>query len=219
MPAVQDSLGRTYLVSDAVANAYASGVATLGNAWGDSYLRSSGTVDAQRQDEQSLTGRLNTLSPPPHWLDEYIADKVPRRTKKVVEEPMEKLTTPVIPEVTEDGVKRLYKTRYNELEQKYVELHSRYGKLQKSYTMLQNDLDQLSDELRKQEQEVKRLTLISADGVALDKRIDHVCKEAQIPLPNPTFRVQQTLEQKLDAFFGAILCRLRIEEPVDELAD
>jgi hypothetical protein len=137
---------------------------------------------------------------------------------KEEEKPVEPLKTPIIPEIGEDGVKRLYKTRYNQLEQKYVALHAQNLLAQSRVKSYRKDFEEAHHDKCRLENEVEELKNLTVDGAKLDKRIDQLCKVAQIQLP-PTPYGMVSLEQKLDTFFGALLCRIRVEEIQDELAD
>lgn len=137
----------------------------------------------------------------------YIPEKTPVKE--------ETLQLPIIPEVGEDGVKRLYKTRYGLLEKQYVTLHSRNAQAQRQVKNLTADNRGMQKQLDQRMVEIEKLKALTVDTDKVDKRIRQLCKEFSLPVPDPNL----ALNEKLEAFFGAILCHVRTEIDQDELAD
>jgi len=199
--------GQLHEVPAAIAHDLVQSRAIMGNDWYNTQIANYPLVEP----------RITALH---RGIDEYVQSlrnkKAPEPKKEEVA--VEPLTIPIIPELGEDGVKRLYKTRYNQLESKYVILHSQKVSAQRRLEELEKEHERLHSQKSKLAREVESLKALTVDGAQLDKRIDQLCSVAQIQLPNVQFEMV-TLEQKLDRFFGALLCRIRVEEIQDELAD
>lgn len=154
-------------------------------------------------------------------FDDILENLAPRRTRKPAKdefEPSPPLTFPIVPEVGSDGVKRLYKTRYVELEKMYTMLHETNNKNAAALAKMTDTAKDTQSQLLKSNIEVQRLKAMTVDTDKVDKLITKLCKEADIHLPNHPYG-GLTLDQKLEAFFGAMFCHLRVEKVQDELAD
>lgn len=151
--------------------------------------------------------------------DDFLAAIRPTRRKKAAsEEPLETLKTPIIDELNEDGSKKLYKTRYTELEKKYVNLHSRFAEKQREAAKLQSDNEKMADQNYKLSTDLQQAKALTVDGDRVNKMIDRLCKETGIVIVNDDFR-GLTVDQRIERFLGTILCRIRTEVVADELAD
>jgi len=203
--------GRIYALSVAQAGVYAAGVRAHGPEWGEGFL---GELRPLPQRDATVENPATAEE----WMPTYTPK---RRVKSLEEEPQEEdtVTIPVVPEVGPDGVKRLYKTRYNELEKLYLRSVEAKKAARERSRRLTESHDKLEQDNLKYQQELDKLRVLSADAERLDRRISQLCKEAQIQMPAQPPYMRQSLEEKLDAFFGAVLCRLRTEDIVDELAD
>ncbi len=134
-----------------------------------------------------------------------------------VEKEMEKLkplTYPLTTEVNPDGGKRLFKTRYSELEGMYSDLHYKYNKAISTEQIRSKMYNDLNDKYQKAHVELVRIKTFCVDGELVGKRLHQICKEVGIPVPNERLNMQQ----KMDAFLGSVLSMIRIEG-VDELAE
>ncbi len=126
------------------------------------------------------------------------------------------LKYPLIPEVNADGVKSLTKTRYEKLEAMYGALHQDFKNFEKGYYDMFEKNQEYMASIVKMDKEIKVLKMNNVDSELVQKRMDQVCKELNVQLPTNRFN---TLEQRLNAFFGAIWVRLRPEVVNDELAE
>jgi len=126
------------------------------------------------------------------------------------------LKYPLIPEVNPDGTKALWKTRYDRLESSYGALHQDFKNFEKGYWEQLNKCDEYMLAIVKLEKEVKSPKMANVDSEVVQKRRDQVCKELGIQLPPLRFN---SMEQRLNAFFGAIWVRLRVEVKDDTLAE
>jgi len=126
------------------------------------------------------------------------------------------LKYPLIPEVNPDGTKALWKTRYDRLESSYGVLHQDFKNFEKGYWEQLDKCDEYMTAIVKLDKEVKTLKMANVDSEVVQKRMDQVCKELGIQLPPLRFN---SMEQRLNAFFGAIWVRLRVEVKDDTLAE
>jgi hypothetical protein len=139
------------------------------------------------------------------------------KKKAVVAAPIDALEFPVIAEVSADGTKRLWKTRYEMLESKYGQMHHDFTQYHAGYTSLTNENAQLMEMVGKQDKEIRILKSAAVDSEVVVRRIDQVCKELDIQLPGGR---NQSLETRLNSFFGAIWVRIRsMEETGDALPE
>ncbi len=136
-----------------------------------------------------------------------------------VEKEMEKLkplTYPLTPEVNPDGVKRLYKTRYSELEGMYSDLHYKYNKNLASFDVQTKMFNDSRNKLQTTQLELQRVKANFVDGEIVSKRLHQICKEVGIPVPNERLNMQQ----QMDAFLGSVMSMIRVDlEGLDELAE
>lgn len=124
---------------------------------------------------------------------------------------------PIIPETDEEGTKRLYKTRYSMLEKKYVDLHNRHTRTVDQLNASVEENGKNYEYITQLENEIATLRNLTVDSEAVMKRVNQIAAEIKLELPDNQY---QPLSQRLEAFLGAIFCRVRVmEEEQDELAD
>jgi len=126
------------------------------------------------------------------------------------------LTYPLIPELNPDGTKALWKTRYDRLEHHYGKLHQDFKNFENGYWEQVNKAQDLMEAVVKLDKEVRVLKSNNVDSEVVQKRMEQVCKELGISMP---VNRGQSLETRLNAFFGAIWVRLRAEVVDDQLAE
>lgn len=131
---------------------------------------------------------------------------------------MKEPTLPIIAETNDDGTKRLFKTRYNELEKLYLSTHRTLRNTKAENQELIKALGDNEVQIHKLLKQVRELESKVVDSEAVEKTIKRLAKEAQIELPTHPFAAFP-LQDQIQAFFGSILCRLRLEEIPDELAE
>jgi hypothetical protein len=139
--------------------------------------------------------------------------------KKAVEKapPPPELSFPIIPETDDAGNKRLYKTRYALLEKKFADLNTRYNRLEYQYEDAVQTAEAYSEDVRRLDRRVNELELLTADSAQIEKRMTQIAREMKLEMQLHPYAA---LGEKLEAFLGAVLCRVRnVEEEADELAD
>jgi flagellar motor protein MotB len=129
-------------------------------------------------------------------------------------EKLKPLTYPLTNEVNDDGVKRLFKTRYQELESMYADLHYNTQKLQSREAVHRKMYQDLTDRFQNQTIELNKIKNTFVDGELVSKRLHSICKEVGIPVPSDRLNLQA----QIDAFLGSVMSMIRVEG-VDELAD
>ncbi len=142
--------------------------------------------------------------------DEYLRQQMENKEM----EKLKPLNYPLTPEVNPDGVKRLFKTRYSELESMYSDLHYKYNKNLASFDVQTKMFNDSRNKLQTAQLELQKVKANFVDGEIVSKRLHQICKEVGIPVPNERLNMQQ----QMDAFLGSVLSMIRIEG-VDELAE
>ena len=128
-------------------------------------------------------------------------------------EKLKPLTYPLTNEVNADGVKRLFKTRYQELESMYADLHYSTQQMQAREAVQRKLYQDLNVRFQNQTTELNKIKNTFVDGELVSKRLHSICKEVGIPVP-----MNMNLQGQIDAFLGSVMSMIRVEG-VDELAD
>lgn len=134
---------------------------------------------------------------------------------QMTDEQFPQLTFPLVAETDGEGVKRLYKTRYTELERMYSALYAKARKLSQLQEFYHQEMNTARTAHMNLLEKYNKLEAAAVDSAVVVKRMEQVAKEIGIGLGNP----RQTMEEKLNTFFGALMTRIRCEEQEDELAD
>jgi hypothetical protein len=146
-------------------------------------------------------------------LQKYMASMI----KKPKAEALKMPELPIIPEANElDGSKRLWKTRYNLLEEKYILLLKDNHLEQSTSTHFEKKFDEAAKQLITMNNELQKLKNSMVDMELVTKRLDQFITEFNLPLPKQVGT--GNMEKRLEAFFGALWTRCRTEETEDEVA-
>lgn len=151
----------------------------------------------------------------PFFNQEYQNPYPPKEEVQMTDEQFPQLTFPLVAETDGEGVKRLYKTRYTELERMYSALYAKARKLSQLQEFYHREMNTARTAHMNILEKYTKLEDASVDSAVVVKRMEQVAKEIGIGLGNP----RQTMEEKLNTFFGALMTRIRCEEMPDELAD
>lgn len=137
--------------------------------------------------------------------------------KRVIPEKIVVDGIPVIKETNEAGQRRLPLTRYKLLEKTYLKLVTDYNNLVEEYSSQVEAHQTLRDSHQKLEVAHTVLKSNAVEAEVVSKKLGAMVKELKLPVKLGNFR---TMEQKLNAFFGALLasCRVNSNEP-DEIAE
>jgi hypothetical protein len=127
---------------------------------------------------------------------------------------MKPLELPVIPEVSEDGTKRLYKTRYTLLETRYVALHAAAAKSVARAETLEKTASDSLKRAKAAEVDLLQMRASTLESKKVSKRLKQIAKELHLP-----FDPLGNMDQQFDNFMGQVLCLVRVDDGTDELAD
>lgn len=139
------------------------------------------------------------------------------RSRILIPDKVEINALPVIGELNEAGQKRLPLTRYKLLEKKFTSVVQLHNSMVDQLTDQVEKNKNLRHETDKQSQEIANLKANSTESEVVIKKLNAMTKELKLPVKLGMYK---TMEQKLNAFFGALLasCRVNSNEP-DEIAE
>ena len=147
------------------------------------------------------------------FYEGYLMDKAKMAKAKSAALPK----TAIIPEEGPDGQKRLYKVRYEELEQKYRTLNDEKEYWLKNYEAAMSESQKYMKAYKEKRDECDTLRVKVVDSEAVTKKIQQLIKELKLPMDMAEYR---TTDGALQAFFGLIYTQIRTpQEDADVLAD
>lgn len=126
------------------------------------------------------------------------------------------LTFPLVPETDGGGVKKLYKTRYAELEKMYCQLYDKAAKWDRATEFFKKENSKLVQQTQEAIMKLQDLEARAVDSELVTKRMEQVARELGL---TTVMKGRGTMADKLNSFFGALLTRVRCEPIEDELAD
>ena len=127
------------------------------------------------------------------------------------------LSVPIVPEIDEQGNKRLWRKRYELLEDLYVTLHSCNQMTLRDKEGYRKAYEDAMSKLMEMKTELATAKAQHADSEEVVRKMNILNKDMKLGLNLKAGDI--SMKDKLDAFFGALFSRIRINEDADELAE